>query len=580
MVASINALIKKSKSSDFMTNSIQVYRFVIATTTILLILFLSLFLFFKIWIPILVLGAGIFIVTPTCWLLAHRGNPLKGRILFITACNIYVYLCSLITDHSIDAQYFFISISTAAIVLFRKEEKTWSFLLVFFSLFFWFLTQFDAHLFLPPELISTNLPTALFQNLCFVGSLFLSVSYLYFHIESIRSHYQMIQNNTEELGKEKFQALELLTKIANNVPGAVYQYRLSPDGHSSFPYSSLGMKMIYHLNPEDIQNDASLVFKTIHPDDMENVVKTINLSAKNLEPWMCDYRVHFPDGSIEWRRGIAQPQKESDGSILWHGFIMDISNEKKLETDLKDSQRTAIHAARLASLGEMAGGFAHEINNPLMIITSKTDFIEQILTAKEPQIDKAITELEKIRKTTFRIAGIVKGLLTFARGGDQIEFQKVNLEQIKNDVLPLCIEKAKSEGVDLQFFFDGKKNILGNSIQISQVLLNLINNSLDAISTNDTKWVRVEAQEISDKKVIQFSVTDSGLGLNPQQIEKLMQPFFTTKGIGKGTGLGLSISKGLIEAHGGHLTYDRSSLNTRFYFEIKSFNEDGDPNRT
>lgn len=554
-------------SSD---ETVKVYQFIILTTFAVLIVFSIAFFVVEAWLPMGVVLFGATFVTPLCWYLANHGNHVLGRVFFLLSTNIYVLFGSIGCNNQIDAQFFFISVATACMVLFSAEERRWSYILTGAILVFWALTQIDANHLLPQYLIATNLPTALFKVLCFVGALLLTVLYLDHHVASIRQKYTKIQKQTEDLGKQQANTLSLLTKIANNVPGVVYQFRISADGKTSFPYSSLGMNKIYRLSPEQLKESADEVFKSLHPDDVDQVNQSIQHSAETLCAWQCDYRVKFDDGTVEWRRGIAQPQRELDGSTLWHGFIMDVTNEKTLQDDLEQSQRTAIHASRLASLGEMAGGIAHEINNPLMIITGKTSLIQKMIDSDDLELSRVQTELEKVKQTTFRIAKIVKGLLTFARDGEQVEFQNFAVDSMLNDVSALCGEKAKANGIDIQFISDKNLVVFGNALQISQVILNLINNSIDATASHPNRWIKIEASQNLSNNLIRFSVTDSGLGIDKQLVGRLMQPFFTTKRVGVGTGLGLSISKGLIENHGGVLIYDVSSPNTRFYFELKS----------
>ena len=141
---------------------------------------------------------------------------------------------------------------------------------------------------------------------------------------------QKVKDRTAEF-KE---ALNRLNKIADRVPGMVYQYLLRPDGTSCFPYSSEGINDIYRVNPQEVADDASPVFANLHPDDFDGVVESIQASASNLEVWQDEYRVKFDDGTIRWLSGNATPQKEADGSILWHGFITDVTQHKQEEEEL------------------------------------------------------------------------------------------------------------------------------------------------------------------------------------------------------------------------------------------------------
>ena len=132
---------------------------------------------------------------------------------------------------------------------------------------------------------------------------------------------------------------ENLRKIASLVPGVVYQYLLRPDGTSCFPYASEAIREIYRVSPEQVREDASAVFANLHPDDLAVVAASIQASAQNLTPWQHEYRVKFSDGTIRLLYGNAVPQREVDGSVLWHGFITDITERNQSAEALKESEK-------------------------------------------------------------------------------------------------------------------------------------------------------------------------------------------------------------------------------------------------
>ncbi len=136
------------------------------------------------------------------------------------------------------------------------------------------------------------------------------------------------------------EALDRLQKIAGRVPGVVYQYKLRPDGSSCFPFASDGIRDIYRVSPDEVREDASKVFAALHPDDYDGVAASIYASAKELTPWQYEYRVKFDDGAIRTVYGNAIPQKEEDGSVLWHGFISDITERKQMENALQDAHKS------------------------------------------------------------------------------------------------------------------------------------------------------------------------------------------------------------------------------------------------
>ena len=158
-----------------------------------------------------------------------------------------------------------------------------------------------------------------------------------------------------------------LQKIANQLPGVVYQYRLRPDGSSCFPFASGAIRQVYRLTPEEVCEDASKVFDIIHPEDREGVVASIQKSAQDLTLWSQEYRVKFDDGSVRWLLGNALPQREADGSTLWHGFITDITLRKQAEDALRASEAFNLSilnsiAAQIAVLDR--NGVIKAVNEP------------------------------------------------------------------------------------------------------------------------------------------------------------------------------------------------------------------------
>jgi diguanylate cyclase (GGDEF)-like protein/PAS domain S-box-containing protein len=135
------------------------------------------------------------------------------------------------------------------------------------------------------------------------------------------------------------QALEersqLLEKLGAQIPGTIYQYRLFRDGHSCFPYASAGIREVYEVTPEEVRGDAGPVLERIHPADRGRVIDSIQQSAQTLTRWQADYRVQLPQRGLRWLRGESMPEPLADGSVLWHGFIADISSLKQVEDELR-----------------------------------------------------------------------------------------------------------------------------------------------------------------------------------------------------------------------------------------------------
>lgn len=164
-------------------------------------------------------------------------------------------------------------------------------------------------------------------------------------ISNMLSMYDALSSRTMQLAKEAIErekaeqasqvAFERLQKISSQVPGLVFQFQLFPDGRSRIPYVNEAIHTIYRLSPGEVSEDASKIFSALHPEDLENFKASFRVSAQELSPWRREFRLKFDDAPVRWLYGNALPQQQADGSVLWHGFITDITQQKQDEVDLR-----------------------------------------------------------------------------------------------------------------------------------------------------------------------------------------------------------------------------------------------------
>jgi len=164
-------------------------------------------------------------------------------------------------------------------------------------------------------------------------------------IETMLSMFDALSSRTMQLAKEVVErqkaeqasqdALDRLQKIASQVPGLVFQFQLFPDGSSRIPYANEAIRSLYRVSPEEVSEDATKVLAALHPDDLENFKTSFKVSARDLTPWRQEYRLKFDDAPVCWLFGNALPQRQADGSVLWHGFITDITKHKQTEVELR-----------------------------------------------------------------------------------------------------------------------------------------------------------------------------------------------------------------------------------------------------
>ncbi len=237
-------------------------------------------------------------------------------------------------------------------------------------------------------------------------------------------------------------------------------------------------------------------------------------------------------------------------------------------TDLELTQEKLVETARLASLAEMAAGVAHEINNPLAIISAFTSASLKI--CGEESIDREALQRnqKKIQDTVFRISKIVKGLRSLSRDGSHEPNVRLSVTDVISEALSVCSEKFQHQAIKIENRVETNLFAFGNYVKLGQVFLNLFSNSFDAVSDKEDRWLKISSEESSE--LIRILVSDSGGGVPAEILQKIFLPFFTTKEVGKGTGLGLSISKSFMEQMGGSLTYDKHATHTTFVLELRS----------
>lgn len=319
-----------------------------------------------------------------------------------------------------------------------------------------------------------------------------------------------------------------------------------------------------YSNSELVGQNHRIIRSGVHTrefyDDMMKVIR----SGKIWTGEICNKK---KNGDLYWVDARIVPIFNSDGELIkFVSFRFDITEKKQAEKSLEQAEMKTIHLSRLSALGEMAGGIAHEINNPLAIISGHLALVSRKLKKIEHSaLSEAHDAIEKVQIQVRRITKIIGGLRDFARSGDDRALEYVACRHLIQAAQDLCNEKLMKNRVRFETSIEDFE-LECNPIQIEQVLVNLIGNAIDAISANEEKWIRLESKVERDHFVL--SITDSGAGIPEDLAQKIMQPFFTTKELGKGTGLGLSISHGIVQTHGGQLELDRQAANTRFVIRI------------
>jgi PAS domain S-box-containing protein len=300
------------------------------------------------------------------------------------------------------------------------------------------------------------------------------------------------------------------------------------------------MFALYGASREEIQGTVQDWKDGLHPEDLERAIAECEAALRGEAPFNTEFRVRHRDGSILWIKALAQVLRDSSGvPVRMIGINQDITEQKKVEAQLQRAQK-------MESLGNLASGIAHDMNNVLGAILGLSSAELINFTPNQP----IYRTLNIIREAATRGGGVVRSLLTLARPSPK-ERRVVNLNELLLEEARL-LERTTLSKVRLELdLIPDLQPILGDAAELSHVIMNLCINAVDAMGERGTLTLRT--RNVSEAHV-EVTVEDSGCGMPTDVLAKAMDPFFTTKEAGKGTGLGLAMVFATVKAHGGEVT--------------------------
>ena len=323
---------------------------------------------------------------------------------------------------------------------------------------------------------------------------------------------------------------------------------------------------------EDIDLENAINFYA--PEARDEVKEMVQECIENETPWDRTLPFITAKGNHIWVRTIGRVLKSNDKVAALYGTFQDVTKQKEVSAnlekaykDLKFHQEKLIGASRMAAIGEMAGGIAHEINNPLAILKGSCMKMRTVFDREKINSEHLAGSIEVMDNTVDRISKIVNALRFFSHEGSHIDFIPIDPLDMLQDSLYLCEEKFRNNSVVLNKSLTEHLKIVCNPVQICQVIVNLLNNAFYAVQSRDEKVINIEVKESHDKGSVLISVQDSGPGVPEEVRARIFEPFFTTKPLGEGTGMGLGISMGIAKAHSGSLTL-KTGTPTTFVLEL------------
>lgn len=284
--------------------------------------------------------------------------------------------------------------------------------------------------------------------------------------------------------------------------------------------------------------------------------------------WKGELKNRNKSGNFYWVDTTIVPFLGSDGKPYQYLAVRhEITALKEAEKIIMDQQSKLAVASKFSALGEMAANLTHEINNPLSVILGRCEMLLHQLSTGDCDTQRVAKMVENIEVTAHRIEKIIKSMRSFSVARDNDPFVIIPVYDVISQTLDFVQQRFKDHGVVLSLIpFDQSLNVECRDTEVSQILLNLLNNAFDAVSKLQEKWVRLEVTNEGDRVCI--TITDSGSGIPDSIQNRIFDPFFSTKEKQYGTGLGLSISRGLADKNNAIFELDEANTNTSFKLHL------------
>lgn len=327
-------------------------------------------------------------------------------------------------------------------------------------------------------------------------------------------------------------------------------------------YLGVNQKMLdfFDVNESDfIGKKVGSVFEEKSGKPSEIYLHTKNLFKSRKKMIQQELMFEFGDRKIYNIVSINKYNDDQNAVLV----SVDITEVKEMEKKVKEEQLRAESSAKLAAFGEMAAGIAHEINNPLSVISGMVGIIKKQCSYNIVDTNKLLDIVNKVDLSIDRINKIIKGMKNLSRDGTNDPFEFALIAEIMDDTFALFNKKCLSKNIDLRILdYPLNLGLDCQLVQIGQVLVILLNNAIDAIEGLEERWIKIEVSDFYNN--IKISISDSGKGISKEISEKVFSPFFTTKPVGKGTGLGLSLAYRIVHFHSGTIAIDELQENTKF----------------
>ncbi len=309
---------------------------------------------------------------------------------------------------------------------------------------------------------------------------------------------------------------------------------------------------LFALDPADVPLTLELIGTRIHSEDLPSFHEIIERARSGVSNFELEHRLRLPDDSVKYLRVVAHGTRDQEGQLEYVGAVQDVTHRRHTEEALAKLRSELARAARAASLGVLTAAIAHEVNQPLAGIVTNAGTCRRMLALDPPDVEGARETARRTIRDAERASEVVKRLRAlFCKQGATSE--SLDLNEATREVVALSLSELERNKVVMRTELAAVlPPVQGDRVQLQQVILNLLLNASDAMSgVDDRPRQLVIRTERDEEDRVRLSVRDTGVGFEPQRVDRLFDAFYTTKS--GGMGIGLSVSRSIIESHKGRL---------------------------
>ncbi len=355
--------------------------------------------------------------------------------------------------------------------------------------------------------------------------------------------------------------------LVEQIPAVTYIAR--PDELTGPVYISPQAREIFGYAPEEWISIPVLWARLVHPDDHARVAIDYRCFLENKAPFQVEYRVITRDGDVKWVRDACVFVVDDTGHAdAIQGIIIDITEQKRMEAQILAAQSRLTQSARLATLGELASGVAHQINNPLTTIIADAQLLLQAL----PDNHESRESAEAISQAGWRAQAVVERLLDFSRPSTTL-LQPISINQTIHHALALVGARIVSSGISLNLeLVENLHEVRGNARQLEDLWVNLLLLAQGAMTDNQPHKISIRSK-MASASTLCVEIWDNGIPISPDHLDTLFEPDFYGSATGRGTGIELSICREIVRQHAGEISAEctpESGTIFRIVFPLES----------